>query len=454
MKRSRYVSFVPAYPAPGQVLGFHWLTLAMAVFDEELYSLVQFPELFASTRMPPETASQLVRMGFLVEDHVDERAETERWHTEVRSSRRTFRAMVLTTYDCNFACTYCVEEGIKKPVQLQPDLAARMVAWIIARLEEQGSEQLYLNFYGGEPLLNLAGLERVAAPLHAYAHSRGLEFQGSVTTNGALLDRKTAERLAKVGVSLAKVTLDGDREAHDARRPFKGGGGSFDLILRNLEEVWDLLEIRLSGNLDCHNFHAVPRLLDLLAARGLADKVCGLCFGGTSGQTRAGFGRQPGPLALQPLTPTEKEGAALSPALMAAGLLVANRAVVRRGLPARRPIGANLCLLNQGDNAVVLDPVGRIYKCPTLVGYEGFAVGDLSQDRLRTDHVRMRPEDLDDCLDCRWFAVCGGGCRFMSFLESGDLRGRHCDRDYFLRHGDDLIRMEYECLQREQDDVR
>ncbi len=452
MRLSRYVSIVSDYPEAGQHLTFQWMTQAMAILDDEICAIIDRSEPFDEGLLPRDIVEQLDRMGIIIADEVDERAETERWYQQVKSSKATFKAMVMTTYDCNFACTYCVEEGVKRPVKQDGELATRTIWWIIDRMEEQGSERLYLNFYGGEPLLNIAGIERVATPLYAYTQERGMEFDGSVTTNAALLNRRNAERLAAVGVRRAKVTLDGDKEAHDAKRPFKGGHGSFDIIMRNLEQVWDIIEIRLAGNLDCQNVHAVPKLLDYLEERGLSDKIGGIHFNGISGQAREGFQHQEGEL-LQIEMPTSlpaPDEPRPSPRLeMSVQIQQVNREAVRRGLPARKAIGASLCLLNQEENAVVIDPLGKIYKCPALVGHEQFIVGDLSQGQIRYDHLRVYEEEKEDCMNCRWFATCGGGCRFMSFLEHGDIRHRNCNKEYLDTYGDDMIKMDYEIFLQE-----
>ncbi len=451
MRLSRYTSIVSDYPEVGHHLTFQWMTQAMAVLDDDVRYIVESPESFDADRLPPEIAQSLEQAGIIVPDGIDEREEMESWHQEVRSDREGFKATVLTTYDCNFACTYCVEEGIRQAVKLDGDMAARTVQWIIERLEEQQSKRLYLNFYGGEPLLNMTGIEQVAAPLFAYTQERGIEFDCSVTTNAALLTRCNAERLAAVGVSRAKVTLDGDRDAHDARRPFRNGRGSFDTIVRHLKQVWDIIEIQLAGNVDCQNIDAVPRLLDFLEAQGLADRISGIHFGGVSDPTREGCRRQEEEELLEIEAPAPPSNAADSEILEE--IQAINLQVVHRDLPTRKAIGASLCFLNQADNVAVIDPLGKIYKCPALVGYPQFSVGDLSQGPICDDHLSMRPEELEDCMDCRWFAVCGGGCRFASFLEKGDIRRRRCTRDDFERYGDEMVKMDYEILLQEQEAV-
>lgn len=292
MKRSRYTSLVADFPESGQHLIYNWLTQSMAVVDEDLRGVFDSGVGVDTAQIPPEFVQSLEEMGFIVADEVDERQEIEEWYRQIRSHSSTCKIMVLTTYDCNFACTYCVEEGVKRPVALDGDLPERIAAWIIRRLEKLRSQRLSLNFYGGEPLLNLDGLERVAAPLLAYTQQRGIDFDGSVTTNGARLTRRNADRLRRVGVTRAKVTLDGDREAHDARRPFRGGQGSFDIIVSNLEAVGDRLTLYLGGNVDGQNRDAIPRLLDFLEARGLIGHLQVSGSGGARGVLRRGSGAE------------------------------------------------------------------------------------------------------------------------------------------------------------------
>ena len=445
MKRSRYTSLVTDFPQPGQHLAFNWLTQSMAVLDEDLRGVIESDAPFDAPQVPPDYAQQLETTGLAVADEVDERQEIEDWYGDARCDTSTFKVMMLTTYDCNFACTYCVEEGVKRPVEVAGDLADRIVAWIERRLERHESEKLYLNFYGGEPLLNIDGLERVAAPLSAYARERGLGFGGSVTTNGALLNRRTAERLIRAGVTRAKVTLDGDREAHDARRPFKGGRGSFATIVRNLHEVGDLLSLYLGGNVDCRNQHAIPRLLDFLEAEGLMQKLDGIGFGATSKAAREGF-RHLGEAQL-PIAPAvignQRDAAWICDGVLS-DVLAIQRELIRRGLPARKSTDLRLCMLNQQDNGIIIDPTGKLYKCPALVGHEVFRVGDLDRDEIHCEHLRPYPRELDECMDCRWFPVCGGGCRFVSFLETGDIRRRCCIGGFLDAHGDDIIEMKYD----------
>ena len=68
----------------------------------------------------------------------------------------------------------------------------------------------------------------LAERLHAACASRGVELLINIITNGLLLSREMVERLNPLGLNGIKITLDGDRDAHNRVRPLRGGQGTFD----------------------------------------------------------------------------------------------------------------------------------------------------------------------------------------------------------------------------------
>ena len=457
MQLSKYNSIVPDYPLPGQHLVYNWLTQAMLVADDEVKDVITGVGQANPCQIPEDVERELVAQGILVQDEAEERRHLERWHTQVRKDPKTFKAAVLTTYSCNFGCPYCVQDGITSRGRLDEETAEAITNWIIARMRKQESKKLFLNFFGGEPLLNLQGVLGVAGALSAHCRAAGLDFEGCITTNASRLDRETALRLSEVGIQWAKVTLDGDKDAHDAKRPFKGGKGSFDAIMRNIEEVYDIIGIWIGGNFELENMDVAQRVTDELEKRGLAGKLWGVRYGGISepaveGLRRAGDQKL---LEIEGLNgPSEPEAPAIVAdagehidAQMAAELLRINREVRQSGMPGRKMLGASQCMLNQEDNEVVVDPGGKVYKCPALVGHEDFVVGDIWHDELDDAHLRMHDGELADCKECRWFPPCGGGCRFGSFVETGDIRSRNCNKEYYDRFANEMIKADREALQ-------
>ncbi|MBW1679516.1 MAG: putative geopeptide radical SAM maturase, partial [Deltaproteobacteria bacterium] len=81
-----------------------------------------------------------------------------------------------------------------------------------------------------------------------------------------------AEELVPLGLEGVKITLDGPAEIHNRYRPFKSGAGSFDTIIRNIKDTWDLVKIGLGGNFESNTYEKFPRLLDYLIKEGLTPE--------------------------------------------------------------------------------------------------------------------------------------------------------------------------------------
>ena len=62
----------------------------------------------------------------------------------------------------------------------------------------------------------------------------GASYKAWMFSNGYLLTEDVAEMLGRCGVYKAHITLDGIQKTHDATRHLKGGGGTFEQIVRNL----------------------------------------------------------------------------------------------------------------------------------------------------------------------------------------------------------------------------
>ena len=122
--------------------------------------------------------------------------------------------------------------------------------WIARQVDAVRPTRLVLTFFGGEPLLNVPALMRIAEACHAHAASRGIEQIVSIITNGLLLTPELVDRLLPLGLTGVKVTLDGDRETHDRMRPLRGGQGTFDRIVENVRRVADKVPVAIGGNFD------------------------------------------------------------------------------------------------------------------------------------------------------------------------------------------------------------
>ena len=138
---------------------------------------------------------------------------------------------------CNLGCSYCYAQqgdfgGAAKNMSLSDALSA--VDLLVAGAES--GARLNLAFLGGEPLVNRPILQAAARHARALADARGANITFSVTTNGTVLTEDDASFFEDFGFAVT-VSVDGPRETHDALRPFKGGAGSFDALMRRVKPL-------------------------------------------------------------------------------------------------------------------------------------------------------------------------------------------------------------------------
>jgi len=156
---------------------------------------------------------------------------------------------------CNLACDYCY---FLRKEDLYPGSSFRMSDALLERLIDetfaaQPGPEVTLAWQGGEPtLMGLEFFERSVALAEArrLPHQR---VQHTLQTNGTKLDDAWGAFLARHGF-LVGISLDGPRELHDRYRHGKGGGGSFDAVMRGVEVLrrhgvlWNVLVTVHAGN--------------------------------------------------------------------------------------------------------------------------------------------------------------------------------------------------------------
>ncbi len=161
---------------------------------------------------------------------------------------------------CNLHCVHCYadSENREYPGELSVDEGRRM-------LEDLAQFQV--------PALLLSGGEPLAHPhifdLAAYAVSLGL--RPTLSTNGTLIDRPTAERIKESGFRYVGISFDGLGKVNDR---FRGKQGAFEAALagvRHLKAVGQRVGLRFT--LTRRNVEALPQIFELVEREGI-ERVC------------------------------------------------------------------------------------------------------------------------------------------------------------------------------------
>ena len=352
---------------------------------------------------PVDTALMhtLVDGHVLVADISDELALLRHRYESTRRNADRFHLTIVTSLGCNFDCPYCFEA--KHPSLLQDEVQERLLRLVDRKLPTV--RRLAVLWYGGEPLVGLTALLGLSDELLARAVAARVAYSGTIITNGYLLTPAVARQLRDRGVSAAQVTIDGPPEVHDRRRPLAGGRGTFATLLANVTAVADILDISIRVNLDAANTGDYPRLLEILAAAGLAGRVTV-----HPGQVVTPAGAPGAPSARYRVSclPRPEYAAVEQRFLERAAAL----GFATPGPP--RPTGAPCTAVR--DNELVIGSRGEIYKCTETVGDPSEVVGNLLDwpkpgDRL-SKWLTYDPFADDECRSCRALPVCMGGCAY------------------------------------------
>ena len=140
-------------------------------------------------------------------------------------------------HDCNLACQYCfAEEGEYhgRRALMSFEVGKKALDFLIAN---SGSRKnLEVDFFGGEPLMNWQVVKDLVKYGREQEKLHNKKFRFTLTTNGVLLNDEIMEFLNKE-MSNVVLSIDGRKEVHDRMRPFRGGQGSYDLIVPKFQKL-------------------------------------------------------------------------------------------------------------------------------------------------------------------------------------------------------------------------
>ncbi|GFO54654.1 radical SAM/SPASM domain-containing protein [Geomonas sp. Red276] len=429
MHLSRYLKIYPSKDKAGYFLLFSTLRSSTALVSGTTLSAV-----LSGSTLGPE-GETLRKLGMLVDHPSVERELVRSVIDRANSNLRNFRGVVVLNLDCNLDCVYCYEGGFRHEQYMSKETAAQLVETLKRNQLEKGMN-VTLTFYGGEALLSEDLICAISQPLMEAAQAHGVTYTFDLVTNGTLLNRETALRLIPYGLRGAKFTLDGPREIHDRQRPFSSGAGSFDCIVGNLLEVYDIIQVMLGGNCREDNYREFPRLLDYLVEAGLRpEKLHRVLF--TPVTAKAGC------------TEHGSECASSSEPWLVEALPLLRQETISRGFPVPK-LKASACVV-EFDHNIVVNYDGTLYKCPAFMGYDGFSVGNIAEgiSDYKQSHGIGNWQN-DECLDCPYLPICFGGCRFLNLLNDKPISTLDCRRAFYDAALEQMVLMAVPRIQRRE----
>lgn len=210
-----------------------FLNSVVAVNNQE-YSILKNVE--KSGELPQDSSlKRFTDNGLLQEALVEEIEHPETTNLRFLSEHYLKNLILQVTQQCNLRCKYCAYSGnyynrSHSSQRMNLETAKQAIDFYLERSDK--AESLCLSFYGGEPMLEFPLIKKCVDYIMTQKGDQEINFP--MTTNGTLLDQDNIKFIVEHNFSLM-ISLDGEKESHDANRKFSTGEGSFDLIMKNLK---------------------------------------------------------------------------------------------------------------------------------------------------------------------------------------------------------------------------
>lgn len=181
----------------------------------------------------------LIDKGFFKINCISSISHPETPYLDDICMRGIYDMTLQVTRNCNFRCRYC---SFARSHNIDRTHEERYMSWEVAKESidflfehSKDSEEVYLSFYGGEPLLNFALIKQSVEYAERIFDTKKVIY--NMTTNGSILSNEILEFLVKHHFYLL-ISLDGPREYQNNHRKFyTNGNDTFDIVMKNVQII-------------------------------------------------------------------------------------------------------------------------------------------------------------------------------------------------------------------------
>ena len=413
-KLSRY-NFFQKY-ITGESVVYNPLYNSMLVFDkDETEELMQ-------GHISNQVKRNMIKDNILVPEDRDEQAYYKNTYLEKNNNPEALSLTIMPTLSCNCDCPYCFERKSGKVIDDKTEDA--IVNWIAQQLRSGYYKKLAVNWFGGEPMLQLDKIRRLSQSFIGICEAYNVAYNAAITTNGVLMNSNDVIKMLKndCAISNVQVTFDGDRDAHNAQKFTQGKRktGTYDQLIENVrlycnykQRFGGVSPLRIRVNVSDANYDSIEKLLaDLIPYRKHIVVFFRWVFAnGNSNwkeysQQQKGGNPYVGIYRLQMLA-------------LVKGFEVDDQYD-------KYHLRFSHCEADS-QGFYTIDPEGNLYQCVHDCS-QALAVGNVLRDgegiveQERYNKFRETTGLHDEeCLACKWLPMCHGGCRRYRFNHDKHL---------------------------------
>jgi uncharacterized protein len=231
--------------------------------------LMQTEAAVAEEAVDPEFRALLRRGGFVVDAETDELEIVRERYRRARGETPAVLT-ITTTIDCNLGCYYCYEQRSTEA------LAVADVDAVVALARKQlegGKRALHVDWYGGEPLLNVEFMEAASYALQEMCRAGRIRYVSSVISNGTVWPPDVEDFVRRHRIRQVQITFDGLEELHNRRRRYRSKReqaemSSFSRSAELVDRLIGCVRVDVRYNIDPRNRDEFLPFIEFAIARG------------------------------------------------------------------------------------------------------------------------------------------------------------------------------------------
>ena len=323
-------------------------------------------------------------------------------------------------HGCNLRCKYCfAEDGQYHGEQdfMSVETAKRAIDFLIARSGNR--RRLEVDFFGGEPLLNMEAVKATIDYARSIEKEAGKEFRFTITTNAVALTDELIEYFNKEMFNVV-LSIDGRKEVHDSVRIDVAGKGSFDKALRSslkLVQSRGDKSYYVRGTFTAKNLDFAK---DILALNDYG-------FGQVSLEPVVLPVGDPLALKEEHIETLKEQYEILAKEYLTRraegkefGFFHFNIDIYNGPCASKRLVGCNA-----GDEYLAIAPNGNIYPCHRFDGIDEYIIGNVNAGTFSNELPQMfattNLTKKEECNNCWAKYYCSGGCAANSIQICGGI---------------------------------
>lgn len=338
--------------------------------------------------------NELIRMGFYVNDNLNEVDYLLARNRLVYESTRVLSLRIFTTTLCNAKCYYCYEKGIN-PIQMSYETADDIISFISDKISYYKS--LNIQWFGGEPLMNYGIIDYIIERINPLLEKHNVSLKSTMISNGYLFNDVIINKAKNLwNLKQVQITLDGLKDTYQRIKKINDIN-AFDKVISNIKLLAKHeIKVSIRLNYSSENFDEIIELIEFLS-KNIEEKSFVRVY------------------AKRLFEESDKDETTKMDKKIFKHLI--RTGFTKNNINLNKPVYLP-CMANNINN-LIINADGSILKCSRAINSEYGIIGHIKNFKPNPNISIWCSSTLDKkCLKCQLLPLCAGGCRMERLLNS------------------------------------